>query len=307
MKRAYIEKRFTGEILRLIKLANSIVEEYAVQGFTLTLRQLYYQMVAGDHLANTQREYNRLGRIIVDARMAGLLDWEAIEDRTRHVRSNQHWATPREIINAAVRSYCIDKWVTQKVRIECWIEKDALTGVIEGVCRRLDIPFFSCRGYASVSEVWRAGLRMVEHCGNAQAPVVLHLADHDPSGIDMTRDVMKRLGNFLHADLEQDLGWEIEPGKQMLTVVRVALTMAQVEKHNPPPNPAKLTDSRARMYRALHGDSSWELDALDPRTIADLIESWVLRLRDEDLWAEAIERENTGREALRRAAESMRL
>ena len=130
-KLRYVEKRFSASSLELVDQANSIIEEYAAQGFVLTLRQLYYQFVARGLIPNKQSEYKRLVEIISDARLAGLVDWEAIEDRTRFLSSLGHWADPAEIINSAAYSFHIDKWANQPCRVEVWIEKDALVGVIE--------------------------------------------------------------------------------------------------------------------------------------------------------------------------------
>lgn len=142
--------------LALVEQANAIIGEYRAQGFDLTLRQLYYQFVARDLLANRLQEYKRLGDVINDGRLAGLIDWDAIVDRTRFVRSLAHWNDPADIVNGAAQQFRVDLWATQPNRVEVWIEKDALVGVIEGVCQELDVPFFSCRGYTSQSEMWAA-------------------------------------------------------------------------------------------------------------------------------------------------------
>ena len=97
---AFIDKKFAASSLAIIEQANTIIGEYAAQGFKLTLRQLYYQFVARDLLANTQRSYKRLGNIISEARLAGRVDWNAIEDRTRNLESNPHWDDPAAIIKA---------------------------------------------------------------------------------------------------------------------------------------------------------------------------------------------------------------
>ncbi|KKL29027.1 hypothetical protein LCGC14_2369240 [marine sediment metagenome] len=138
-KIAYINVKFRAGSLAIIAKANSIIEEYAAQGFTLTLRQIYYQFVARDLIANKQTEYKRLGSIINDGRLAGLIDWQSIEDRTRNLEHNPHWDGPEEILRSVHRSYGIDLWSTQPVRPEVWIEKEALVGVIEPVCQDLDV------------------------------------------------------------------------------------------------------------------------------------------------------------------------
>ena len=255
--------------------------------FDLTLRQLYYQFVSRDLIKNSDREYKRLGSIINDARLAGLLDWSRITDRTRNVRMNSHWSTPSDIMRSAAHSFALDGWVGQEYRPEVWIEKDALAGVIGGICEELDVPYFSCRGYTSQSEMWAAAQRMQHHKNNGQTPIVFHLGDHDPSGKDMTRDIEDRLALFC--------GY--------VQVQRLALNWDQIEQYSPPPNPAKLTDARANGYVAEFGDSSWELDALEPAVIAELIQNAVVGVRDDDAWDEVIGQEETAKRLLDQAAQ----
>ncbi len=275
-----------------ITQANVIIEEYAAQGFDLTLRQLYYQFVARDLIPNTLREYKRLSNIINDARYAGLIDWLHITDRTRNLRGNPHWEGPEDIISSAVSSFAIDKWETQEYRPEVWIEKDALVGVIEGVCKKVDTSYFSCRGYTSASEMWIAAQQRLIGCLKAgQVPIIIHLGDHDPSGIDMTRDIFDRLELFLRFE-----------GHNPAEVKRIALNMNQIETYRPPPNFAKLTDTRAKGYIKRFGGSSWELDALEPTVLAALIEDTVTAYRDDRLWQEAVTLEEQHRESLRDAA-----
>jgi len=288
----YEEKNFTPATLAVIDHATAIIDEYAAQGFTLTLRQLYYQFVSRDLIANTMRSYKRLGSIVNDARMAGLIDWDTIEDRTRWLRTQPHWDGPADIVRACADQFRVDRWANQTYRPEVWIEKDALIGVIEDACNALDVPFFACRGYVSQSEQWRAGRRFRKYARNGQIPIVFHLGDHDPSGIDMTRDNRDRLEMFSKAPEE-------------LQVRRLALNMDQVEQYNPPPNPTKLTDSRAKGYLETFGDSSWELDALEPRMIVGLVRENVEALIDPDPWAESDARQMEGRRKLSELADEL--
>jgi hypothetical protein len=271
----YVTKNFGPAALQVIRDANPIIAEYAAQGYDLTLRQLYYQFVSRDLIANKQSEYKRLGDIINDARLAGLVDWDAIVDRTRSIRALPHWSDPVAIVQAAASSYAVEKWADQPMRVEVWIEKDALVGVFEPVCEELDIPLFSCRGYTSQSEVWGAAQRLEASLAAAQEVVILHFGDHDPSGLDMTRDIRERLKLFLlhdwirHEDERHaytsnqgrrdwlirehgDLGWEAR-----LDARRLALTWAEVQQYSPPPNPATSTDARYRKYAEEFGHESW--------------------------------------------------
>ena len=180
----------------------------------------------------------------------------------------------------------MDKWRDQKHRPEVWIEKDALAGVIEIVCERNDVPYFSCRGYTSQSTMHDAAMRLKSYEQDGQTPIIFHLGDHDPSGKDMTRDIFDRLAMFMGG----------------VHVDRLALNWDQIEEFSPPPNPCKLTDSRAQGYIAEFGDESWELDALDPRTLEGLIQTAIDGVRDKRKWATALKQEREYREELRTVA-----
>lgn len=276
----FIEKTFRGSTLRIIEKANEIIAEYQAMGYSLTLRQLYYQFVARALIPNKQSEYKRLGDIVNNARLAGLTDWSAIEDRTRNVRSSPMWSSPQSILDAVAAQYKENPWDDQPYAPEVWIEKDALIGVIEPICTRMRVPYFACRGYTSQSEQYRAGKRFAQAIRNGKRPVVFHFGDHDPSGLDMTRDNGDRLRMF---------------ARRGVMVKRLALNMDQIEEHNPPPNPAKETDARFAEYAAEYGEESWELDALDPPVIEGLIQAALDEIIDPDAWKVVIDREDAAR------------
>lgn len=303
-KIAYISKRFAPDRDALIDVCNQVIANYTAQGYRLTLRQLYYQMIARDLLPeswidreyniskgldpdtkNTPKNYKRLGDLINDARMAGRIDWYAIEDRGRSLMRLSNWVSPIDIIENARKGFRLDHWADQEYRVEAWVEKEAMEGVLERICNRLDVPFFASKGYNSQTAEWEAAQRFKRYQANGQKPVILYLGDHDPSGIDMTRDHEDRLSLFMG-------GVQVE---------RLALNFSQVLQYNPPPNPAKDSDSRIAGYRELYGDDSWELDALEPQVISDLIEHAVLHYRDEDRYQATLERERDMKETLSRA------
>lgn len=279
----YVSKKFQPESLVVIERANNIIQEYAEQGYDLTIRQLFYQFVSRDWLANTQRNYKRLGNIISDARRAGLIDWSRIVDRTRYLRTFTAWNSPDELVDACSRQFNVDFWANQDYRPEVYIEKDALIGVLETACNPWRVPYFSCRGYTSDSEAWSAAQRIRGYRSDGKTPIIFHLGDHDPSGLDMTRDVTERIQLFTWFSFE---------------VKRIALNMNQVEEYNPPPNTAKETDSRFAKYRDEYGDESWELDALPPTTIGQLIADEMEAIIDKDRWKESEKERDEGRRLL---------
>lgn len=288
-KIAYQTIKFTAAKAAMIETANRIIDEYVAQGFELTLRQLYYQFVSRDLIANTQNEYKNLGTLISDARLAGLIDWDHIVDRTRNVRTLAHWNSPSDIIGACADQFHLDRWKDQPYRPEVWIEKDALVGIFERVCKELDVPLFSCRGYTSQSEMWAASQRLLGYQGCDQKPIILHFGDHDPSGRDMSRDIKDRLKLFTG-------------GKFYFK--RLALNMDQIEQYNPPPNPAKITDSRATAYIQEFGDESWELDALEPAVLEALVRDNITKIMDRSRMSDAIDRQAAHRMTLGRVAEN---
>lgn len=287
-KIAYKHIRFQASSLAVIDTANAIIAEYAAQGFDLTVRQLYYQFVARDLIQNHEREYKKLGSIVSNGRMAGLISWTAIRDRTRQVHANASWESPAALIADDVDTFGIDLWADQSRHVEVWIEKDALAGVLQSVCPALDVRYFSCRGYTSQSAMWRAAQRLCAAEEEGKQPTIIHLGDHDPSGIDMSRDILDRLTLF---------------GVQDLDFRRIALNMSQIHTYAPPPNPAKMTDSRFSDYYQSFGDQSWELDALDPTVLASLITTEVTACRDELLWEAAAAREALMRAQLREVSD----
>ena len=286
-KIAYLKKNFRAESLALVQRINGVIEDYDAQGYSLTLRQVYYQMVARDIIPNNERSYKNLGSLINDARLAGLIDWHAIEDRTRNLRGRSHWEKPGDVIDSAAYSYHLDYWEGQENYVEVWVEKDALVGIVGQICNKLDVNYFSCRGYVSQSEMWSAAQRLLRRKKKGQNIVLLHLGDHDPSGIDMSRDIQDRNSLFDNLCLEFH---------------RLALNMDQIEQYGPPPNPTKLTDSRATGYIRDYGHECWELDALEPSVISDLIERNVLLYRDETPYLAVKRREDEEKDRLREIA-----
>ena len=285
MRHAFISKRFGPVRQGLIAEANRIIEDYQGQGYRLTLRQLFYQMVSRNLLPNTERAYKNLGETISDGRLAGVIDWEAIEDRIRVPRRPPEFEDLADLAETALRSYRLPRWKGQAYYVELWVEKDALAGVLEPLALEAHVTMMVNRGYSSQSAMFEAGLRFRRAGQAGRKCVLLYLGDHDPSGEDMVRDVQDRL-NLFGADV---------------AVIKLALTMAQVQQYNPPPNPAKRSDSRAAGYIERHGASSWEVDALPPEILQRIIRHAFRGLIDAEKVQAVVAREEADKAALREA------
>lgn len=309
-----------AETRLLISQADEIARQYAASGYGLTLRQMYYQFVSKDLLPNSDKSYKRLGAAINKARMAGMIDWSHLTDRTRNPSLPYVGDPPtiRSILSDLGYGYTNDAWEGQDVRVEVWVEKEALAEVVQRAASRLGCGSLACRGYMSASEMWEAGRRFSRYIEGGQRVVVLHLGDHDPSGMDMTRDIRERLETFVYGNWAHEMrglppsefGWAEDPdgdpygpwSRQMfaeavaddhewdvwdepaVSVERIALNWDQIQEYGPPPNPAKLTDARGSKYVEEFGPESWELDALPPDVLATLIRDRITAHLDVDMF-----------------------
>lgn len=314
---------FRPDSLARIEQLASIVDEYQQQGLKLTARQLYYQCVSRDLCANTPAEYKKLTALLTDARYAGMIDWDAIEDRGREPSTPSEWDNPEQLVESALRAYRLPRWEGQPTYVELWVEKQALAGVLAPIAREYHATLMTNKGYSSASAMKESADRLRKHVmleedceqlnetraiyginsgnyedhayqikntGMSMRPIVLYLGDHDPSGEDMVRDIKDRLTEFGVLDLR---------------VEKIALTIAQVKQYNPPPNPAKITDSRAAAYIEKFGHSSWEVDALPPQVLTRLIRAAFDRHIDKVQMNAIKMREDDDKELLRKAVTGM--
>lgn len=191
------EIKMKAERLGRLKMINTIIEDYQRQGYKLTLRQLYYQLVSREVIPNRSNEYDNLGTLLTDGRMCGLVDWNAIEDRMRVPSSPPSFDNPEDAIDAVTQQYQLPRMQGQGTYIEVWVEKDALSGVLKRVTRKYHIPIMVNRGYSSASAMYDAYNRFKQsHLLNNQKIRILYLGDYDPSGLDMIRDIKERILEF---------------------------------------------------------------------------------------------------------------
>ncbi len=270
---------------------NQIIQSYMQQGFSLTLRQLYYQLVSQNIIANNEKEYKALGNLVSRARLAGMMDWDAIEDRVRRPWTPLEYENLEEMIEDAIQTYRLPRWRNQNTYAELWVEKDALAGVLQPLASAYHTTMMVNRGYSSQSAMYESAERIMntrERMG-AKNAIVFYLGDLDPSGEDMVRDIRDRLRMF----------------ECRVEVKKIALTMAQVQHFKPPPNPTKLTDSRAADFVARYGNNSWEVDALSPPTLQALIRAEFDLIVDKKLMDAIKKREKKEKKEVRQVVEQL--
>jgi hypothetical protein len=285
MKQAFITRNFEDTSLKTIADCNGIIDTYMSQGLRLTLRQLYYQLVSRNIIPNREQAYKSLGNLMKWARLAGLVDWDAIEDRGRRPRIPTEFTGLGDLIDTAISWYRLPRWEGQDHYIELWVEKDALSNVLAPLASEYHVTLMVDKGYSSTSAMYDAAQQRYLAHSQTQNPLLLYLGDHDPSGVDMERDIRARM-NLLSYGVD-------------IKVEKVALTWDQVHQHQLPPNPTKKTDSRTKAYVAKYGTECWEVDALRPDILQSLIRDAVEQFLDKSLMDTVKTKEESDKAKLR--------
>jgi hypothetical protein len=293
VKIEYAERTFRDVPLGVIGNAERILNEYAGQGYRMTLRMLYYQFIRRDWFPesrrnaagtkNNQQNYKWLGDLLTDARVGGYIDWDHLEDPTReHTGGDGGFSSPEAAMRYITNRYQVTKWNGQDHHLEVWVEKAALLDVISRPASRWNVASLACKGSPSTSALYEAANRMIRYENEGLETTILYLGDHDPTGIDISRDIQRRLRLFRSA----------------CTVDRIALNWDQITD-DLPPSPAKATDSRTSGYVDEFGtDDTWELDAMEPADMDALVDAAIQDRLDMSLWDARVRQEDEEREIL---------
>jgi len=272
----------------IVQAVNAILTEY---DFPLTLRQIYYRLVASGLIPNKRSAYNQLSKTLVKAREEGEVDDTRIEDRARQVlRGESGYDDPEEFTELMEKwfrgsgaRYKADLWADQDAFVEVWVEKDALSRVIAQAAEPYRVTVCPSRGYSSYTYIKRMAID--DRLSDVDKPIIiLDFRDHDPSGLQMTEDLRKRLVKY--GD-----GLDIE-------VKRIALRIDQVKQYNLISNPTKLADPRSQAYVAQYGDQCWELDAIEPRELQRIVKDAIEEHVDREVWENGLKQEEEDRTSL---------
>lgn len=245
---------------KLLLDIQNVIKQYP--GLKMTVRQIYYRLVAAQKLANSMSSYNRVKRILTEARLEGKVRFDDIEDRTRAIITMSATADTVESYTEAWEStirtldkdYTLPRWFAQPNRVVVLVEKQALQGLFMDVCREKQVDLLVCRGYPSITVLYKLAQQLKYRQEKVQ---VLYFGDYDPSGLDIDRNVEERLRDNFGA---------------RFTFKRYAITLDQIEEYDIPPAPAKETDSRTRGMEERLGEAMQvELDAIDPPDLQRII------------------------------------
>lgn len=270
-----------------------IADKYMAKKIKLTNRQLYYQLVGEAIIPNALEIYKRICKLMTDMRYAGLLDWDAIEDRGRVPTMHSEWEDIQSLIESACNAYRLPRWKDEEFYVELYCEKEAMESILKPIADKYHIYFGYNKGYSSASAMYELSKRLKRKIKKGKIATVLYLGDFDPSGRDMVRDIRDRVDEFLG----HEYNFEVVP---------LALTMKQIRKYNPPPNPAKISDPRAGEYIKTYGNVSWELDSLPPEVLMDIAEEGIRDYLHVGRYNAFIAREDKEKKILEDFGESLR-
>lgn len=272
-----------------VRWANEIATDLSAY-LPLTLRQLFYQMVAKLLIPNTESQYKGLSSALARARKEGSLEWGVIEDRTRPLYGSIGYQDQDDylhrLLDYAYHHYKRRVMINQDYYIEVFVEKQALITPFTRASKDYALYVNMGRGYSSVTVLKDMAERLQEAENEGYQPLVLAFSDLDPSGIDLVDNLSRQFADF-------DLYIEVE---------RVALTIDQVESYDLPHDPKalKTTDSRYSTFLAKYGRYAVELDALDPPTLERLVHEGVQSRIDLTLFEREKERQDEEREEIKK-------
>lgn len=312
-----------------------ICEEYQKIGYTLTLRQMYYQLVSKDLIPNHDKVYKKLSKLKDDVVYSGMVDWSVFEDRGRIPKRAYFEEDVKSALLRTIDFYKLDRQHGQTNHIEVWTEKDAISDILQRVTNPYTIHLVVNKGYSSSTAMYASYRRFMDAIGNGQKIVILYFGDHDPSGLDMVRDIKDRIIYFMSEgsakaqikdmiidwsgsidfeimmdkyghngeywkkiEDEQVFNWILCFFSEHFEIKHIGLTMEQIRLYSPPPNPAKITDPRAANYIKKHGRTSYEVDALKPPVMTKIVEDAITEYMDMDVYKDLMESEKEDRDKL---------
>jgi hypothetical protein len=260
----YVERRkwsWTDKRLRqaddVLGIANGLVDYHP-----LTLRQIFYQLVAAGKRKNTRSRYNDLSKLVTNMRVDGMLGWDIIDDRVRRVSDKRGYEDAGEYakqVGDFLGRYQRCLVQGQEFYLETWCEKDALSQIFEEIAWSYCIRHATCRGFDSATALWKFAERARTALSRGQQPVLLYFGDFDPSGL--------AAGDATQQSLLERYGL------RAISFVRVALNQEQIEEFHLPHafEAVKATDTRTKRFVERFGEyGACELDAIHPKLLREM-------------------------------------
>lgn len=297
-----------GRAAATIALGEAAHAILAPSRYAMTLRQLFYALVSAGAIPKVEASYGRLKRVMRDLREDGSVPWSWLVDHTRSVFRPRTWDGLEDLLGDTLALYRRDLMRGQDVAIQLWAESDSIGSVIAQVADRYCVPTFIGRGYSARGYLWAAAQDAVAAHAAGKEVHILHVGDHDPSGVDIYRDVEETLRLYAKAvELGQPVAllrrhWSTELIADLspwLVFERLALTAEQIVEHDLPVRPPKASDARTASFS---GPGAVEVEALPIDVLLALVEDAILARIDADALRVAELAEESERAIARRIA-----
>lgn len=269
----------------LIEAALRILKEIA----PATIRQLFYQLVVFELIANSFSAYRRVRRLMTIARRDGRIPFKLIVDRSRTTHDHTNWGDLEQLacnMDLMLKQYRRDYWQDQRVWTEIVIEKDAMSGSLMPVVKEYGLMLHPVRGFDSTANVYEIAERLVDRRRAGKRVHILYLGDFDASGEFMDRDIKKRLEEYMGLVL-RDRGKPPDEELCQLEFERIAIFQSDIDRYRLPPQRVKSSDPRAKTFIRRHGRRTVELDALSPDVVRRRLRAAIERLIDREQWNRA--------------------
>jgi hypothetical protein len=274
----------SAKSVALIKAMYDIAE--ATQ--PITGRGIGYKVFTRKLIPSMSRKSMRVVyRLLKEAREEGIIPWEWIVDETRGPERSATWKDPEAYSRCVANSYRMDFWNHQPRRVEVWSEKGTVRGVLQPVLSEYQTTFRALHGFNSATQVWD-----ISQDDDGRDLIALYVGDWDPSGLCMSEtDLPKRLKEYSGDHVE---------------VRRIALTKEQLRNLPSFPASEKEGDPRYRWFVSNHGETCWELDAMDPNVLRECVEQSIKDLIEPEAWARCDRQNRAERSSLRFVMERWR-
>jgi hypothetical protein len=259
-----------------------VMYEIAKATQPITGRGIGYKLFARGLIPSMGKtSMQKVYRLLVIAREKGIIPWHWIVDETRGLERLTTWRDPAEYAEQAPFNYRRDWWDEQPHRVEIWSEKGTVRGLLNPVFEEYAVGFRVMHGFTSSTEA-----HDIAWTDDSCDLIAIYVGDYDPSGLCMSeRDLPARLVKY---------------EGQHVKLRRIALTREQAEGRNLLSFPVsdKRKDPRYNWFVANYGQQCWELDAMDPNDLRNLVETEIKSLIDEEVWQRSKARSEAEQQSL---------
>lgn len=237
----------------LVQAVNEVLYEYREQ-LPLTIRQIFYRLVGTDFIGKTERDYGNLCELINRARRAHLIDMGSFRDdgfRQTRIDCFGSLSDAVSVYRTHAESITMDRQQGQAQRLMVWCEAGGMKPMLERVCTPYGVTVSTSSGFDSTTTKHQTGKAFAE----LESIEVLHIGDHDPSGV------------CVFGSLDEDVRAFAEHYGGQVEFTRLAVTSEQQQQYDLPTAPPKQTDKRGNFK-----GQTVQAEALPPDVLLSIVE-----------------------------------